>query len=178
MNTIKSVSLIMMLIWVTPLWASDTSGLNDGEIIGIYNQVNSFDIETALLALTNSHSKKVKKLAKMVSTDHRGVRFAAAELAEGIDAELLVPSLRQAAAKQHYSKMIKLSELKGKEFDSAYLLHEIEFHTVAIEVVKNILLPATTSDDLRQHFEVVLPHFEHHLKSSIDVAKNLGYYHE
>lgn len=76
--------------------------LSDGEIIGIYIQVNSFDIETALLAMTQAHSEKVKKLAAMVSSDHRGVRLKAAELAVKINAEVILPAARQNSALNFY----------------------------------------------------------------------------
>jgi putative membrane protein len=139
--------------------------LSDGEIIGIYNQVNSFDIETALLAMTKGSSEKVKKLAALVSTDHRGVRLKAAEL--GV--KVILPVFRQVSALNFYKKINELSETNGEAFDRLYLLNEIQFHTKAMEAVKNTLLPAADSKELQEHFKTVLPHFKHHLAETIKV---------
>jgi len=47
-----------------------SNGLNDAAIMAIYDQVNRFDIETALLGQVMGHSPKVRALGKMVSGDH------------------------------------------------------------------------------------------------------------
>ena len=112
------------------------AAFSDGEIIRIYNQVKSFDIETALLAMTNGHSKKVKKLAAMVSADHRGVRLKAAELAVKINANVELPVARQIPALNYYQMIVELSKTNEYSFDRAYLLNEIKFHTRCHECCK------------------------------------------
>ena len=166
----------ILLLPLVSLADAKPTVLSDGEIIGIYNQVNSFDIETALLAMTQGHSEKVKKLAAMVSADHRGVRLQAAELAVKINAEVILPAARQDSALNYYKTTDELSKTYGEAFDRAYLLNEIQFHTHAIAAVINTLLPAVDSKALKEHFQTVLPHFKHHLAETIKVAKELGYY--
>lgn len=168
--------LLFLVITIIPAYGEQAPKLSDGQIIGIYNQVNSFDIESALLAVSKAESKKVTHLAKMVSGDHRGVRFAASELAKSISGEVSLPSVRQAAAHAHYLKMVELSKLEGEDFDREYLLHEIQFHKDAISAVRELLIPSSNNSKLVKHFESVLPHFEHHLSESIALAKQLGYY--
>lgn len=167
-----------LLFVSTAIAGPKPAALSDGEIIGIYNQVNSFDVETALLAMTQAHSEKVRELAAMVATDHRGVRFSAAKLAAEIEAEVSLPAARQKAARDHYQVTADITDKTGEEFDRAYLLHEIRFHSDAMEAVKSVLLPAAKDKLLKQHFESVLPHFQHHLNETIKVAKELGYYKE
>lgn len=145
---IKNLVLHFFFLLLLPLVsvADDKStNLSDGEIIGIYIQVNSFDIETALLAMTQAHSEKVKKLAAMVSSDHRGVRLKAAELAVKIHAEVILPAERQDSALNFYQTTDALSKSNGEAFDRAYLLNEIQFHTNAMAAVKNTLIPAADS---------------------------------
>jgi len=167
---------ILMAVVANLAYAGQALQLSDGNIIGIYNQVNSFDIESALLAVTKAKSKQVVELATQVSTDHRGVRLAASELANSVSAEVALPSMRQAASHVHYQKMSELSRLDGNDFDREYLLHEIRFHTDAIAAVREVLIPGSENNELIEHFEAVLPHFEYHLSESIRIAKELGYY--
>lgn len=171
------ISVFLLAITMLTSYSSRVSagGLNDGQIIGIYLQVNSFDIESALLAINRAHSKAVKNLAMMVSTDHRGVRLMAVNLASTIGVKVSLPDGRQQAANSFYQTSVDLSKLEGQSFDKAYLLYEIDFHTQAIKAVKTVLSPSSTNAKLKKHFETVLPHFEHHLAETTAIAKSLGY---
>ncbi len=157
---------------------ADTEALDDGQIIGIYNQVNTFDIEAALLAMSKGHSQKVRKLVETVSSEHRGVRMMAADLAKTIGVKVSLPSARQDAAYQHYQTMATLAKMEGKDFDRKYLRHEIQFHKGAIAAIETVLLPSAGSKKLKVHFQTVLPHFRRHLENTIKVATALGYYSE
>lgn len=148
--------------------------LTDGEIVAIYNQVNSFDIETAYLGQLLGNSELVKELAAMVATDHTGVRQLAHNLANRVHVTPALPASRQSAFDTHFNTIGGLRKLSGEDFDQAYLKHEFKFHTEAMNAIKNILLPATSNDELKAHFESVLPHFKHHIDETVKVAKQLG----
>jgi len=148
--------------------------LSDAEIIGIYSQVNSFDIETALLGQVLGASDDVRAIGQMVSVDHTGVRAAIHALAEEIGVVPVLPPARIAAARDHDDVIVALRTLEGAAFDAAYLQHEIAFHRAAIAAVEGLLLPEADNADLRVHFEAVLPAFYHHLEMNIDAADALG----
>jgi len=143
--------------------AAAPAPLTDAQILGIYIQVNGFDIETALLGRTQGHAQAVRALGEHVSRDHVGVRQAAFDLAAqcGVTPEL--PGARQAAAKEHSATLARLQALQGAEFDAAYLKHEVAFHQAAIGAVREALLPAARCEALKSHLKTVLPAFEHHL---------------
>ena len=148
------------------------ASLSDAQILGIYTQVNSFDIETALLGKSKGCSKGVKHLAMHLSTDHLAVRKAVLELAkqEGID--YVLPAARIDEQIQHNEVMAKLSALTCPEFDNAFLKHDVAFHTAAIDAVKNILIPNTQNQALKNHFLAVLPAFEKHLSMTKAAAND------
>lgn len=148
--------------------------LSDAQILGIYVQVNSFDIETALLGQLKGASDEVRSIGKMVSVDHTGVRAAAHDLALDIGVLPELPPARLDAARDHDSAIAILHKLNGAAFDAAYLKHEIAFHTAAINAVETLLLPEADSAALKAHFEAVLPAFHHHLQMNIDAAKALN----
>jgi putative membrane protein len=166
----------LIVLFSPQLALADTSSLSDGEIVGIYNQVNSFDVEASLLAITRGSSEQVRDLATMVSTDHRQVRLGAAELARKLKLEVRVPAATHEAALVFYKTMEQLSKKNGSEFDSAYLLNEIKFHKTAIDAVENTLMPEANDTQLKQHFESVLPHFKRHLAAALKLARDMGFY--
>ena len=149
-------------------------GLSDAEIIGIYSQVNSFDIETALLGEVMGQSEEVRALGEMVSNDHSGVRAGVHQLASELGIVPVLPPARIKAAMEH-DKVIETLRAAGPDgFDEAYLTHEIAFHRSAIAAVEGLLLPEADAPELKAHFEAVLPAFEHHLHANIEAAEKLG----
>lgn len=149
--------------------------LNDSAILAIYNQVNTFDIETAGLGLRCGQSDQVTKLAKMVQTDHTGVRQMAADLANKLNVPRSLPAGRDAATADHAKVLGKLMKQCGKGFDRAYLEHEIAFHTAAINAVNTVLIPSAKNAELVSLMKKILPGFEHHLAETKRVARELGY---
>jgi putative membrane protein len=148
--------------------------LSDGEIVAIYDQVNSFDIETALLGAARAKSPSVRALAAAVARDHIGVRNAASALARKAGISPMLPSERFAAASDHDALMEDLLARSGADFDRAYISNELSFHRAAIEAVQSVLLAQAHDAALQAHFRDVLPHFEHHLAETERVARELG----
>ena len=140
--------------------------MTDGEIIAIYNQVNTFDIETAGLALKCSKSEEVQALATMVQNDHTGVRQMAADLAKELGVPKSLPAGRENSTIDHANTLKMLNEKCDDGFDRAYLKHEIDFHTAAIDAVENVLIPAANDQKLKSLMKKILPGFEHHLSET------------
>lgn len=155
--------LILGLGIATLAGPASADTLTDAQILGIYIQVNSFDIETALLGRALAGSDAVRAMAEQVSTDHLGVRQVAYTLAEKCGAAPQLPSSRNADAIEHGKTMARLAALKGANFDKAYVQYETAFHTAAIGAVRTVLLPSASCALLHAHFKEILPAFEHHL---------------
>ena len=137
--------------------------MTDGEVIAIYNQVNTFDIETAGLALKCSKSEEVLSLATMVQNDHTGVRQMAADLAKELGVPKSLPAGRENATASHANTLKMLNQKCHDGFDRAYLKYEIDFHTAAIDAVVHVLIPAANDEKLKSLMKKILPGFEHHL---------------
>jgi putative membrane protein len=149
------------------------STLNDSEVLGIYIQVNGFDVETALLGRAQATSPKVRSLASRVATDHLGVRQAAYDLASACKVTPTLPNERIAAAIEHTRTMARLAKLGGSEFDRAYVQHELAFHRAAVDAIRQTLLPSAACPALKTHFATVLPAFEHHIAETERTAHEL-----
>ena len=147
--------------------------MTNAEVLAIYIQVNSFDLETALLGRAQANSKAVRDLAAQVAADHMGVRQTAFSLAAACKVSPVLPPGRDAAALDHGRTLTKLAALEGADFDTAYIQHEVAFHRAAIDAVKHTLQPATTCPALQAHFKEILPALEHHLAETENVARAL-----
>ena len=147
-----------------------STGLSDAEILGTYIQVNSFDLETALLGRAQASSDAVRALAAQVASDHLGVRQAAFDLAATCKVSPVLATSRAAAAVDHDRAMTRLLARTGVEFDKAYLEHEVAFHRAAIDAIRQTLQPAATCPSLKAHFKNILPALEQHRSQTETLA--------
>ena len=173
-KTQQKIALAAALtIYVGHAPLSHAQQLNDAQIVAIYTQVNSFDIETAMLAQTKNCDPGLTKLARHLSRDHLSVRMGVMELARNNNIGYSMPDERATAQRQHNEVMDRLSQMECGEFETAFLKHDIAFHTSAIEAVRSLLMPATSNAELKEHFKNVLPAFELHLEMAKDVASRI-----
>ena len=74
----RTTSIIRLALTASglALTATPRPTLSDAEVIGIYIQVNSFDVEAALLARAQASSKAVRTLATQVAAEARNANLA------------------------------------------------------------------------------------------------------
>jgi putative membrane protein len=143
--------------------------LDDATIMAIFDNANTADMETGKLAAQRGHTNEVRQFGVMLARDHQMVRQQGRDLALKLGIIPTPPSGEQ-SAQNHAAAMRRLSGLQGREFDSAFLQHEVLFHETTIAAIENTLLPAITNEKLRAMVVKVAPAFKAHL----DMARNLG----
>lgn len=147
--------------------------LDDATILAIFDQANAADIWTARLGVKRGHSAEVKELATMVARDHEAVQQMGRDLARKLGV-IPSPPDNDGSAEAQAKAIAALQTKSGRDFDQAYLRHEIAFHQSVIAAVKQTLLPAIRNDELRNLVTKVLPGFEHHLAATKEAARKLG----
>ena len=65
-------------------------------------------------------------------------------------------------AKDHEAAVKKLESLSGKDFDKAFLQHEVDFHKAVIDAVTTTLLPALQNQQVKDLVTKVAPAFQAH----------------
>jgi putative membrane protein len=137
--------------------------LDDATILAILDNANTADIETGRLAAQRGHRDEVRQFGAMLARDHQMVRQGGRDLAKKLGIIPTPPSGEQ-SVQDHAAAMRRLSGLQGREFDSAFLQHEVLFHVAAIAAIENTLLPAITNEELRAMVVKVAPAFKAHLE--------------
>ena len=150
--------------------------LDDATILAIFDQANTTDIFVGRMGVKYGHSKDVRKLAEMVATDHVAVQQMGRDLAKKLNIIPTPPDNDTSVADQ--AKIIaQLQSKSGREFDKAYLHHELSFHQGVIDAINETLLPSITNKEFKSLVKKVLPGFKHHLAETRKVAKKLGVTH-
>jgi putative membrane protein len=111
-----------------------------------------------------SKDAEVKAFAKQMVSDHTAVNKQAGALVKKLkvtpqDSDLS-KSLKQGGA----DNIAKLKPLKGKEFDKAYIDHEVEYHQAVIDAMDKTLIPGAQNAELKETLVKTRPAFVAHLE--------------
>lgn len=153
--------------------ATGVAALDDPTIVAIFDEANTADIETGKLAESKGSTKEIRDFGAMLARDHANVRQQGRDLAKKLGVTPTPPSDDQ-GAKDHATAMASLKKLSGKEFDRAFLAHEVAYHAAVISAVTNTLLPAIKNAELKSLVVKVAPAFEAHRRAAEEMQKKAG----
>ena len=72
------------------------------------------------------------------------------------------------------ANVTNLKALKGKEFDKAYIDHEVAYHTAVIDAVDKTLIPGAQNAELKALLVKVRPAFVAHLEHAKMIQASLS----
>jgi putative membrane protein len=150
--------------------AAFTTGLafaqapNDAQIAHIVVTANQVDIDAGKLAEKQGSNAEVKKFGHMMVTDHSGVNKQATDLAKKLGVKPEDNPTSQSLKKGGEENVAKLKKLKGKEFDKAYVDHEVAYHQAVLDAIDKTLVPNAQNAELKALIVKVRPAFEAHLQ--------------
>lgn len=161
-----------LIVLPTPGSAQQQQGkaakLDDPTIVAIFDAANTWDIETGTLAEKKASSKEVRDFGHMIARDHRMVRQQGRDLAKKLGVTPTPPK-DFAMANDHAAAMKQLEGLSGKQFDKAFLEHEVAFHKAVLDAANTTLLPSLHNQEVKDLVIKVAPAFKAHE----DAAQNL-----
>jgi putative membrane protein len=188
MNSVRSVLVISLLFLAA--CASETkstekasapapekpvvaSGPTDPQIAAIVVTANQVDIDAGKLAQSKSKNKEIKKFGKMMVTDHTGVNKSASDLVKKLNVTPEENDTSKALKKGGDDNLANLKKLKGKEFDKAYVDHEVDYHQQVLDAIDKTLIPAAKNEELKALLVKVRPAIAAHLEHAKQVQSSL-----
>jgi putative membrane protein len=141
---------------------SKPAALDDATIVAIFDVANTWDMETGALAVKKGSTQAVRDFGKQLTGDHKTVRQQGRDLAAHLHVTPTPPK-DFAMAADHAAAVKKLAALEGKEFDRAFLTHEVAFHKAVLDAFTTSLLPALRNQDVKDLVNKVAPAFNAHM---------------
>lgn len=145
----------------------------DSQIAEIVVKANQVDVDAGRLALSKTADPEVKAFAKEMIAAHTAIDNEAVALVKklGVTPEPSVTShsLEGGGA----ANVALLSKLMGREFDRAYVGHEVAYHRQVLEAVDNILIPSAQNSELKALLVSVRPIFVAHLEHAQHLRNSL-----
>ena len=154
--------------------AAFAQGINDAQIAKIVVTANQVDIDAGKLASTKATDPEVKKFAQTMVTDHTGVNKQAVDLATKLGVKPEDNDTAKSLASGGQANLANLKTLKGKEFDKAYVDHEVAYHQAVLDAVDKTLIPGAKNEELKALLVKVRPAFVAHLEHAKMVQSSLS----
>jgi putative membrane protein len=151
--------------------AVSSSGLTDANIAAIVVAANNADILYADMALAKSQDADVRSFATMVKSDHQSMNRAATELVTRLEVTPVDNQLSFDLRDDAETKRLRLRDLEGFAFDSAYAANEVNYHTTVLGAIDAALIPSAQNAELKALLVDVRPAVEAHLGHAKQLAE-------
>jgi putative membrane protein len=154
--------------------SAQPAGPTDPQIAAIVVTANQVDIDAGKLATAKAHATEVKAFAQQMITDHTGVNKQATELVTKLKVKPEENDTSKSIKQGGDDNLAKLKDLKGADFDRAYIAHEVTYHQTVIDALDKTLVPNAKNEELKALLIKVRPAFVAHLEHAKSIQAKMG----
>jgi len=154
--------------------SAPAAGPTDAQIAHIVVTANQVDINAGKLAQSKASNKEVKAFAKQMVTDHTGVNKQATALVKKLKVKPEDNPTSKSLKSGGEENLKKLKGLKGKDFDKAYIEHEVAYHQAVLDAIDKTLVPNAKNEELKALIVKVQPAFVAHLEHAKKIQESLN----
>jgi putative membrane protein len=107
-------------------------------------------------------------------TDHTAVNKQATQLVGKLKVKPEPNPTSESLKKGGDENIANLKKLKGKDFDKAYVDHEVDYHQQVLDAIDKTLIPSAKNAELKGLIEKVRPAIQAHLDHAKHLQSELG----
>ena len=145
----------------------------DPQIAHIAYTAGVIDIDAAKQALGKASTKEVKAFAQDMVRDHEVVNKQALDLVKKLKVTPEDNDTSKTLSKQAADKLAELNNLKGAEYDKAYVANEVAYHKAVNGALETQLIPSASNAELKSLLQTGLKIFQGHQQHAEQVAAKL-----
>jgi putative membrane protein len=168
-----SAMIIAGLLCLAPA-ALSAQTVSDAQIASIVVTANQVDIDAGKLAASKATNPEVKKFGQQMVADHTGVNKQATALVTKLKVTPEDNATSQSLKAGGDKNVENLKNLKGAEFDKAYIDNEVTYHQAVIDAIDKTLVPSAQNAELKALLVKVRPAFIAHLEHAKVIQSSLG----
>lgn len=147
-------------------------GLTDPNIFYVLDAANMGDSAKGALASTKGTSAEVREFAKMMVRDHHTLRQQGQDLAKRLAIQPTPPAGDSLPAKLDSAISKLTAAAKGRDFDKAYIDHEVTAHREVLTIAISAM-SATQNSEIKNLIQKAAPVIQAHLDKAEAIQKNL-----
>lgn len=149
--------------------------LSDPQIAAVAVAANKVDVDAGKLARSKSKNAKVRKFASDMIRDHGSANKQAVKLVTKLGVKPEENDTSRSLTQGGKENIARLKKLKGKQFDKAYMEHEVDYHQQVLDALDKTLIPSAQNAELKSLLEsvrgVVAQHLDHAKSLSDSLSK-------
>jgi len=148
--------------------------LSDPQVAHVAVTANTIDVGMGKLALERARGAAVRSFARTMIRDHTAVNAKAGALAARLHVTPLDNDVSASLQKSAGEARAKLSTLRGRAFDRAYIDREVSYHQGMLDAIDKVLIPSAQNAELKQLLVDVRPAIAEHLAHARQLQAQLA----
>jgi putative membrane protein len=148
------------------------AGLTDANIVAILDAANMSDSTWGAIAATKGTSADVRNFGKTMMRDHHALRKAGQDLAKKLGVTPQPPADDNSQQTLQTTSDMLNNTAKGKDFDKAYIDHEVDYHKQVLETATKAMAAAQNSE-LKNLIQKAAPNIQAHLNAAEAIQKKM-----
>jgi len=153
---------------------SSATASSPAAILSQMNVANTTEIQLATLAAKKASSPKVKQIARKLATDHSKNREQLRGLAQKLNVTLTPAQGGSVSAADSAAMPPDLQGKSGRNFDRAFVQHEIADHQSNIQKLQTQAIPSAQDAAVKAYLRKTITEMQAHLSSLKQVQQQLG----
>ncbi len=147
---------------------------SSAELVGFLNIYNDAEVEIGQMAETKATDPQVRDFARRVVGEHRALKTEVSSTTQRLNLAPTMPAADEGLKSDHAEGMRDLNaKAKGREFDEAFLEHEIKMHKKVLDEVEDAL-QRNRNQDIRPLLEKARDGIRGHLRTAEELEKKFG----
>lgn len=148
------------------------AGMTDANIFYLLDVANRADSAKGSLALTKGTSAEVRDFARIMVRDHQTMRAQGEALAKRLSVQPTPPAGDSLTAKLDSAFSRLTAAAKGRDFDKAYMDHEVAAHREVLTIATSAM-NVTQNSEIKNLIQNAAPMLQAHMDKAQTVQKNL-----
>lgn len=147
--------------------------LSDAQIVDVVKTADEGEIKSSEHAKKHATSKEVKSFAKMMIQHHEKNEKEAKKLTSRLKIKAETNDVSHSLAASAKQDLEKLKDLKGKDYDKAYIQAQMDMHKAVLSSIENSLLPSAKNAELKAMLEKTRDTVAQHLTEAERINSSL-----
>ena len=152
-----------------PQRAPVPQSLDDPTALSMFESLVNYDIETSGIAVKKTKQADVREVAGTFEAGHKALLQNTQDLAKKLSMTPTPPK-EAPMGRAHAAALRELRASSGAKFDSVFIANEVAYHSGAIKILRDTLVPAIKNAELKAAVRAAVPAFQAHLAASQKLA--------
>lgn len=153
---------------------ADAGTISPDAILSQLHVANTAEVQLCHLAARKASAPTVRQLARKFAADHARNREEERALAQKLDLSPIAAAGGDISVGDSASVPPELKSSTGRDFDEAFVAHEIKEHQDNIETLRSQLIPAAQNAELKAYLQKTLTVMQGHLANLKQVQQQFG----